>query len=309
MGSFLHDIRQIETFQSLVQTGSFTATAREMNVTQAAISYSIKNLETSLGCKLFIRSGRNISLTAQGELLLPHCTTILQRIAVAEEEVLSFKQCGTGTLKLGGSEAACDYLLQSLLKSYQQSYPNVKIELIPADTDDLLLMLDSGRIDLAVGVHIPTKQKSPYVFYKLFDDQKQFIVSKNHPWAKKESITVDDIVLECIITATRHSKTKELITTYIDGLGKKIERVIDVFSVDIQKKMVMMDLGVGIASSWMLIKEISEGNLIAHTIPDQPIERQWGVMANRDHVLSNAQQAFVMQLKDSVANFLTNTPN
>ncbi|MGJ8676205.1 MAG: LysR family transcriptional regulator [Akkermansiaceae bacterium] len=303
MGNFLHDIHQLEAFRSLVQTRSFTVTARELHVTQAAISYSIKKLEKSLGCKLFRRGARDVSLTKEGQLLLPHCTVILQRISLAEEEITGVKKWGSGKLRLGGSEAVCEYLLHNLLREFQENFPDVKIDLVPANTDKLLQMLDSGEIDLAIGVQMAVQKKSPYVFYKLFNDEKKFIVSATHPWAQKESITEEDIEKECIITATRHGKTKEKIVSYLDTLGTKVERLIEVYNVDIQKKMVGMNLGVGIASCWMLIDEISSGELIAHSIPRKPILREWGIMANRDHALSMYQQAFVRMLREAVKDY------
>jgi|MEHZ01.5.fsa_nt_MEHZ011536060.1_9 DNA-binding transcriptional LysR family regulator len=297
---FLHDIRQLQAFRSLVQTHSFTETARELYVTQAAISYSIKNLEISLGCKLFVRSGRDIFLTAEGKIFLPHCTVVLQRLTLAEEEIANIKNWGNSVLKLGASEAACEYLLQTLLGKFRESFPDVVIDLIPASTDELLVMLDSGEIDLAIGVNITSHKKSPYLFYKLFEDEKTFIVSPRHPWAKKDTLTDADIAKESIITATRHRHTKQLIEAYFESLGIPMTRAIEVFNVDIQKKMVAMDLGVGIASPWMLIDELSAGNLITIPIPQKPIIRFWGVMANRDHALSMVQQSFIRMLEESV---------
>ena len=300
MRTFLHDVRQLEAFQSLVQTHSFTETARELHLTQAAISYSIKNLETSLRCKLFQRSGRDVSLTAEGRLFLPHCTMILQRLSLAEEEIKGFKKWGNGSLKLGASEAVCEYLLQTLLGEFHDSFPEVVIDLVPASTDELLVMLDNGAIDLAIGVNVCSLKKSPYVFHKLFDDEKMFVVSPQHPWAKKTTVTDEEIAAENIITATRHGQTKQLIDTYLKSLGSPVNRVIEVFNVDIQKRMIAMDLGIGIASPWMLNDELSKGTLVSLSIPKAPIIRSWGIMATRDHALSMVQQAFIGMLEESV---------
>ncbi len=297
---FLKDIRQLKAFQTLVQTRSFTETAKLLHVTQAAISYSIKSLESSLHCKLFNRTGRDVSLTAEGKKLLTHSTIILQRLELAEEEIAGTQKYKSGKINLGASEAACEYILQNLLGEFQEVFPDTVIHLTPADTDHLLVMLERGEIDLAIGVEVPINKTSPYAFHKLFDDEKVFITSSSHPWTTKETLTDEDISKECIITATRHQQTKEAIDNYLQHFSMPSSQLIEVFNVDIQKKMVAMGLGVGIASPWMIVDEIRKENLIAIPIPDKPIVRSWGVMTNHDQTLSMAQQAFIGMLEESI---------
>jgi len=97
----LLDSRQLRAFQELARQGSFTGAARALNLTQSAISHSIKALEGSLGTELFERLGKSVRLTRAGEALLPHADRILSRMERAQEDLALLTRPGHGRLRIG----------------------------------------------------------------------------------------------------------------------------------------------------------------------------------------------------------------
>ena len=100
------DSRQLYAFVILARTGSFTQTARELFLTQSAVSHSIKSLETDMGCRLFDRVGKTVMLTQAGEQLLPHADRILREMDVARGGMTGLRQWGFGRLRVGAPAPA-----------------------------------------------------------------------------------------------------------------------------------------------------------------------------------------------------------
>ena len=95
------DSRQIHAFFTLARTGSFTQSARELFLTQSAVSHSIKALETDMGCRLFDRVGKTVMLTQAGEQLLPHAEKVLREMETARQGIHGLRQWGYGRLRIG----------------------------------------------------------------------------------------------------------------------------------------------------------------------------------------------------------------
>src|SRR5215469_1479552 len=146
------DIRQLRAFVSLAQTGSFTRTARQLHLSQSAISHSIKALETDVQCRLLDRVGRSVMLTPAGEQLLGHAQRILREMEEARERLKEAGKWGRGRLRIGASPTSCQYLLPKVLREFKESFPQCLIQIEPGDTPVALDLLENHRIDLALAL-------------------------------------------------------------------------------------------------------------------------------------------------------------
>src|SRR3954454_23738781 len=105
------DSRQLRAFAALARTGSFTEAARELHLTQSAVSHAIRALEEDVGCRLLDRIGKKATLTQSGEQLLQHAEKILAEMALARDDLKNLSRWGGGRLRIGATETACQYLL------------------------------------------------------------------------------------------------------------------------------------------------------------------------------------------------------
>src|SRR5262245_56543092 len=103
------DSRQLRAFVILARTGSFTQTARELHLSQPAISHSMKSLEAEVRCRLFDRVGKSLRMTQAGEQLLTHAEKILAEMQAARERLGELGKWGHGRLRIGASPTACQY--------------------------------------------------------------------------------------------------------------------------------------------------------------------------------------------------------
>src|SRR5207249_7136476 len=105
------DTRQLRAFATLARTGSFTLAAKELYLTQSAVSHSMKALEQDVGCRLLDRMGKKVVLSQAGEQLLQHAEKILQEMASTRASLEQMGKWGKGRLRIGASATACQYIL------------------------------------------------------------------------------------------------------------------------------------------------------------------------------------------------------
>ena len=203
------DSRRLQQFCVLARTGSFTQTARELNLTQSGISHSMKALEQEAGCRLLDRLGKKVVLTQAGEQLLVHAEKILAEMAVAIDSLSALGKWGKGRLRIGASTTACQHLIPSVLREFKESFPDHVIQLEPGDTPALVDALLKHRIDLALTLE--AEGEAQLEFHPLFTDELFFVVSPAHPWAQQGRADRAEIPRQSYILYNKGSVTFRLI--------------------------------------------------------------------------------------------------
>src|SRR5690606_36419641 len=166
----------------LARTGSFTATAKEVFITQSAVSHSMRALENELGCRLLNRIGKRTTLTLKGEQLVRHAEKIIADMTAARASLDKLGKWGETRLRIGASVSACQHLLPQVLRNFKQTHPKCRITLEPGDSPALAEAVREQRIDIALALR---PQREPALeFQPLFDDELMFIVAPQHSWVE-----------------------------------------------------------------------------------------------------------------------------
>ena len=138
IGNIYMNLRQLRTFLAVAHTGSFTAAAREVHLTQPTVSTGVADLEHSMGVRLFNRSGRRISLTLEGRQLMSYAERIQDLVTEARDRVGKGDLEGAEGFRFGAIDAAVIYLIPELLAAYHRRFPEIEVE-VPA--------MDEARMD------------------------------------------------------------------------------------------------------------------------------------------------------------------
>src|SRR5438477_5857567 len=163
------DSRQVRAFSILARTGSFTETARELSLSQSAISHAIKALEEAVRCRLLDRIGKKVILTQAGEQFLVHAEKILQTMALAREQLEQLGKWGRGRLRVAASPTACQYILPTVLREFKKRFPQCAIHIEPGDTERAIESFRAHRVDLAICME-PNRPDAQFDFRPLFTD-------------------------------------------------------------------------------------------------------------------------------------------
>jgi DNA-binding transcriptional LysR family regulator len=285
------DSRQLRAFVSLAQTGSFTRTARQLHLSQSAISHSIKALEDEVRCRLLDRVGKTVTLTLAGEQLLGHAQRILTEMDEARERLRDLGKWGHGRLRIGASPTSCQYLLPRVLREFKESFPQCLIQIEPGDTPVALDLLHDHRIDLALALE--PRQAGQLEFRPLFKDDLQFLVGPLHPWAQAGRVDRDDITRQRFILYTRTSYMADMIENYFGKEGLVLPTSIELGNMEAIKELVKLGLGISILAPWVAQRELAEGSLRALPLGPRKLERSWGILLRKGQPLSLAQQTFI----------------
>ena len=137
-------------FYTVANTGNISKAAKELYISQPAISKSIQKLEESVGCKLFSRSSRGVVLTDEGKLLYEHVSEAFETLTMGEEKLKRSIELGVGHLKIGVSSTLCKYLLLPYLKEFIRQNPHISISISCQSTNDTLKLLEDNKIDIGL---------------------------------------------------------------------------------------------------------------------------------------------------------------
>ena len=285
------DTRQIRAFATLARRGSFTMAARELHLSQSAVSHSMKALETDLGCRLFDRMSKKVLLTQAGEQLLQHADKILLEMSAARESIQQLNKWGHGRLRVGASTTACQYILPEVLNEFKKSYPQAMIHVEPGDTREALELLRTSQIDLAISLE--PKRDDDFDFVPLFTDEMYFVMAPSHQWAQAGRVVREEISRQHYVLYNKNSFTFELVEEYFRGEDMVLNMVMEFGSMEAIKELVKLGLGVSILAPWIARKELETGELVSLPLGKRKLKRAWGILHWRGRRLTMAEETFI----------------
>src|SRR6266849_2845210 len=270
------DIRQIKAFVAIAETGTFTAGAVRVHVTQAAISMQIRQLETETGAKLFIRAPRRVILTEAGEKLLERAYVILREHDAALEELAALTGAHRGRLRIGSASAmvSADPLPQ-ILKALRKTHPGVEASVASGTSELLVQQVLAGELDAAF-VSLPVEARGIQTEL-LSEDYLVAIASPRHRLAKQKVVSAYALAGEKLILGERGGNTRRLIDQFFAQAGVTLKVAMELSRLSAIKRMVEEDMGVGIVPLQSVRDEVAKGALVRWWIEGAQINWQLGV--------------------------------
>jgi DNA-binding transcriptional LysR family regulator len=270
------DIRQIKAFVAIAETGTFTAGAVRVHVTQAAISMQIRQLETETGAKLFIRAPRRVILTEAGEKLLERAYVILREHDAALEELAALTGAHRGRLRIGSASAmvSADPLPQ-ILRELRKSHSGVETSVASGTSESLVRQVLAGELDAAF-VSLPVEARGVQTEI-LSEDSLVAIASPRHTLAKQKVVSAYALAGEKLILGERGGNTRRLIDQFFAHAGVTLKVTMELSRLAAIKRMVEEEMGVGIVPLQSVRDEVAKGTLVRWWIEGAQINWQLGI--------------------------------
>ncbi|EGU32820.1 LysR substrate-binding domain-containing protein [Vibrio scophthalmi] len=254
------ELKHLRTLASLRETGSLTATATSLHLTQSALSHQIKDLESRLGGQLFLRKTRPVKFTSEGEILLRLADDIMPRLAKAENELASLKEDVNGRLHMAIECHSCFQWLMPALKEYQITWPSVTLDFSSGFGFEPLPALMSGELDLVITSDI--QPRSEVHFEPLFDFEMRLITAVNHPLANKTQIEPQDLADQTMISYPVQKQRLDVVKHFLQPAGVEPAKWKQCDNTLMLVQMVSAGLGVAALPNWA-ISEFSRQGLIS----------------------------------------------
>lgn len=292
------EIRQLRAFLAIAEAKTFTAGARRVNVTQAAISMQIRQIEEELGLPLFTRTPRRVILTEAGEYLLERARTIIREHDSAVAEIAELGGVEHGRLRIGSASAEfATVQLPRILIALKKVFPNSELGISAGTSAALVDKLLHGEIDIAF-VSLPV-ENSGVTTELLFSDQIVAIGHPSHPLASKKTISAAALAAETLILGERGGNTRRLIDNMFDAANVRPNVVMELSRQEAINQMVEANLGVGTAGAKAIAKEVRDGKLISWKLEGSEVKWELGLARLKGGYFSPIAKEFVQLCKEN----------
>ena len=290
-------LRQIEIFLNVVVSGHLTNVAKDMNLSQSAISMSIKELENILGRPVFDRINKRLMLNEVGRAFYKDINPIYNKLSDIEYQFINSEN--KGVIRVGASTTIVDYLMPTIICQYMSQYPNVKITLKEGNTKEIEAMIESGSIDIG--------------FVEGFVSSTDII---------KEQVSIDELL---IVTADeklsqikdleelRHHKwilreegsgTREVFLEYIKDRVDNLNIFLELGHTESIKSLLSNNDFLTCISKISVEKELQEGKLKQINIKEFECKRDFLVIYHKDKYHSMIFNKFLFFAKKMVTQMI-----
>lgn len=270
------EIRQLRAFVAIAESGTFTAGAQRVHVTQAAISMQIRQLETEIGAKVFVRAPRHVILTEAGEHLLRRARQMLREHDAAIDEIAELAGAERGRLRIGSASAmVLTDQLPIILTELRKQHPRAEISVNSGTSEALVDQILAGELDIAF-VSLPVDARGIKTD-RLSEDQLVAIASPRHKLAKQKTISAYTLAGERLILGERGGNTRRLIDQFFAQAGVTLRVAMELSRQQAIRRMVEEDMGVGIVPLQSVRDEVEKGKLVRWWIEGAEINWELGL--------------------------------
>ncbi|MCA1590143.1 MAG: LysR family transcriptional regulator, partial [Acidobacteria bacterium] len=279
---------------------TFTAGARRVNVTQAAISMQIRQLEDEVGLPLFTRTPRRVILTEAGETLLERARKILREHDSAIAEIAEVAGAEYGRLRIGtASGTFATKQLPSIMLGLRGRYPHAELTVASGTSQRLVDRIMHGEIDSAF-ISLPV-DNSNVSTESLFSDELVAIAHPSHPLASEKYISAAALAGEKLILGERGGNTRRMIDEFFAAANVKPNITMELARQEAVNKMVAGNLGVGMAGAKSVAREVAENRLVSWLIEGAELQWELGLARLRGGHFSPVGKEFVRLCKENFA--------
>lgn len=284
----------LETFAQAAELSCFTAAARALGLTQAAVSQRIQALEQTLGVSLFQRRGGRVQPTAAARWLYPIAQRILSLHAEAREKIGGQKAAPSGELTLAASSVPGEHLLPALLPAFQHKHPHVRLRVTVSDTQDVLDQVERGRAHLGL---VGGRRDSPHLEFRGFAcDQLLLVIPPDHPWKRRRQVSLRQLGEQPLILREAGSGSRWCLEQALTRAGrsaKDLHVALELGSNEAIKEAVQRGLGLAVLSEQAVRADLRAGRLHALRVAGLPLEREMFAVWDRRRILPIPAQFFL----------------
>lgn len=288
------DLRSLEIFIQVAELNSFTKAGEKLGYSQPTISFQIKQLEQELGVQLFDRVGHTICLTDEGHDALAYAQKICH---ISQEMILgsSRNMEVRGNVNIGMADSLCTPLIAKRFAEFRQNYPHVSVCLTAAGTDELFRLLDHNEVDI-----VCTLDSHIYnTTYVVVNEEKvgvHFVVSSNNPLAKKEKLTIRDLLGQAFILTERGMSYRRLLDEHMAMHNEEIHPVLEMSSADLICKLVEDDLGISFLPDYVTENSVNRGTIVRMDAENFEVELWKQLLHHKDKWISQQMQVVMDHL-------------
>lgn len=266
-------LSQYRIFYEVARCSNISRAAKELYISQPAISKAIGKLEESLGTRLFLRNSRGVQLTPEGNVLFQHVSDAFDSLSRGEKELKRIHDFHIGQLKIGVSNTLCKYVLLPYLKSFVEKYPHVNITIESQSTAHTLEMLEARKID--IGLVAEPRARRGLNFTPVMEIHDGFVCTP----AYMENLTLregpapDIFKTGNIMLLDRSNMSRKHLDTYLSDRDIEVNQLLEVTDMALLIEFARIGLGIACVILDFVSDDLKNGTLMEVPL-DAPIPRR-----------------------------------
>ena len=278
-------------FNCVSEAGNISKAAKQLYISQPAVSKSIQSLEENLGVLLFIRSSRGVKLTDEGKLLYEYTKSAFDTLKCGENNLRHVQELGIGHLRIGASTTLCKYLLLPYLNGFVKENPHIKITIDNQSSTHTMKLLENNALDLGL---IAKPEGDAFHFYSLGQIEDIFVATKSY---------LDNLMLRehspdifsCanIMLMDKENVSRKYIDHYLKTNSIEPKHILEISSMDLLIEFAKTSLGVACVIKEFVKQELEEGTLIQIPLKTPIHKREVGFSYFKNAYLSDSMQKFM----------------
>src|SRR5216110_243408 len=239
-------LARLETLAAVARHGSFSHAARELHLSQPAVSMQVRQLEQALGVPLLERVGKRAFPTKAGELLLAHAGRALRELETGVEVVQQLRGIVAGRIRLGTSASFSIYLLPPALRRFRSRYPRTELTVVTGNAPEIARAVVGRELDVGI-VSLPVRERELAVspFYR---DEVVAIAPPDRRWRRGRRAAARDLVSAPLILFERGATLRRVIDDWFRRAGEVPAAAMELGNTEAIKKLVEAGLGLSVTS-------------------------------------------------------------
>jgi len=295
------DLDLYSIFCTVARCGSLSHAARELYVSQPAISQSMHRLEYMLGCTLFTRNSRGITLTSEGRMLYSYADKAVSLIAAAEDKLNRMRTLQSGGLMIGASDTLCQFFLLPYLEKFHLEFPDVQLQVTNRTTPDTVELLKVGKVDIAL-VNLPVDDSALSVREVLKVHDVFVASSERFGHLKGKQLTMQELSHEPLVLLEQASNSRKYLDDFASVCGVTLHPEIELGAHNLLVEFAKIGLGIACVTREFAAAAINSGELFEVALAMPMPSRSIGLISLEGVPLSAAADKFIQVVLDSIEN-------
>jgi len=279
-------------FNSVAEAGNISRAAKQLFISQPAVSKAIQSLEDNLNTTLFIRSSRGVKLTEEGKLLYEHTRSAFDILHRGEDSIRRIHDLGIGHLRIGASTTLCKYLLLPYLDGFVKENPHIKITIDNQSSSHTIKQLENGTLD--IGLVAKPDDLNEYEFITLGEIEDIFVATGSYLDNLKLRENAADIFSSAnIMLLDAENVSRKHIEQYFKTNSIEPKQVMEISNMDLLIEFAKTSLGVACVIEKFVKEELASGALLQIPLKTPVNKREVGFSYVKNAFLSDSMQKFL----------------
>lgn len=271
-------------FYTVANNENITKASEELNISQPAISKSIKNLEEQLGGNLFVRTKRGVILTEEGKEFYSYIKQAIECINNAENKFTELVNLETGCIKIGVSATLTKEFLLPYLEKFHEMHPKIDIQIITNITSELLPKLRNGLIDIVI-LNLNDKNYGNDIdIIKCKKINDCFVVNNKYLDLVNKDLSIKELNKYPLILQTKGSNTREFLNNFASSNGVILKPNMELASYSLVLEFAKIGLGIGYVTKEYIKEAIKNKELYELKIKEKIPSRYIGIALSKNHI-------------------------